>query len=123
MKAIIQTKYGPPNIFELKEVQKPIPKDNEVLVNIHASSANYGNLVLLKGKPFLVRFAFGLLKPKFLIPGGDIAGQVIGVGKDVKKFQPGDMVFGDLSSDGWGAFAEYVSVPEKVLALKPENIT
>ena len=123
LKAIIQTKYGPPDILELKEVQKPIPKDNEVLVNIHASSANYGNLVLLKGKPFLARFAFGLLKPKYLIPGGDIAGQVEAVGKDVTRFQPGDMVFGDLSSCGWGAFADYVSVPEKSLALKPKNIT
>ncbi|WP_010280731.1 NAD(P)-dependent alcohol dehydrogenase [Bacillus timonensis] len=123
MKAIVYTQYGPPNVLQVKEVEKPIPKDNEVLVKVHASSVNYGNLVLLKGKPFLARFAFGLLKPKYPIPGGDMAGQVEAVGKDVKEFQPGDKVYGDLSLSGWGAYAEYVTVPEKALALKPENTT
>jgi NADPH:quinone reductase-like Zn-dependent oxidoreductase len=84
---------------------------------------NYGNLVLLRGEPFLARFAFGLLKPKYSIPGGDIAGRVEAVGKDVKQFQPGQEVFGDLSLSGWGGFAEYVSVPENALALKPEKMT
>jgi len=93
------------------------------LVRIHAASLNYGNLVLLKGEPFLARFAFGLLKPKYTIPGGDIAGRVEAVGKDVKQFQPGQDVFGDLSCCGWGGFAEYVAVPESALALKPEKIT
>jgi NADPH:quinone reductase-like Zn-dependent oxidoreductase len=79
--------------------------------------------VLLKGEPFLARFAFGLLKPKYSIPGGDIAGQVEAVGKNVTQFQCGDEVFGDLSGYGWGGFAEYVSVPEKALALKPANIS
>ncbi|UZJ78651.1 NAD(P)-dependent alcohol dehydrogenase [Fictibacillus sp. KU28468] len=123
MKAIVYHKYGPPDVLELTEVEKPIPEDNQVLVKIHAASVNYGNLVLLKGEPFLARFAFGLLKPKYSIPGGDIAGRVEAVGKDVKQFQPGDEVFGDLSRCGWGGFAEYVSVPENALALKPANLS
>jgi len=122
MKAIVYNKYGSPDVLELKEVEKPIPKDDEVLVKIHAASVNYGNLVLLKGEPFLARFAFGLLKPKYSIPGGDIAGQVEAVGANVKQFQVGDEVFGDLSGCGWGGFAEYVSVPENVLAPKPANM-
>ncbi|MDM5326649.1 NAD(P)-dependent alcohol dehydrogenase [Neobacillus sp. CF12] len=123
MKAIVSTKYGPPDVLEFKEVVKPIPSDNQVLVKVHASSVNYGNLVLLRGEPFLARFAFGLLKPKYAIPGGDIAGTVEAVGKDVVQFQPGDGVFGDLSGCGWGGFAEYVCVPEQALALKPSNLS
>jgi NADPH:quinone reductase-like Zn-dependent oxidoreductase len=123
MKAYVYEKYGPPDVLELTEVEKPIPKDNQVLVKVHAASVNFGNLVLLKGEPFLARFAFGLLKPKYNIPGGDIAGRVEAVGKDVKQFQPGDDVFGDLSGCGWGGFAEYVAVPENALALKPANLS
>ncbi|MGG2066819.1 NAD(P)-dependent alcohol dehydrogenase [Bacillus sp. S14(2024)] len=123
MKAIVYNKYGSPDVLNLTEVDKPFPEDNQVLVKIHASSLNYGNLVLLKGEPFLARFAFGLLKPKYAIPGGDIAGRVEAVGKNVKQFQPGQEVFGDLSASGWGGFAEYVSVPENALVIKPENIT
>ena len=123
MKAIVCNKYGPPEILELREVEKPIPEDNQVLVKVHAASVNFGNLVLLRGKPFLARLAFGLLKPKYPIPGGDIAGRVEAVGKDVKQFQPGDEVFADLSGCGWGGFAEYVSVPENALALKPTNLS
>nr|WP_263323523.1 NAD(P)-dependent alcohol dehydrogenase [Neobacillus sp. Marseille-Q6967] len=123
MKAVVYNKYGSPDVLEVTEVEKPIPKDNQVLVKIRAASLNYGNLVLLKGDPFLARFAFGLLKPKYPIPGGDIAGRVEAVGKDVKQFQPGDDVFGDLSGSGWGGFAEYVSVQEKALALKPANLS
>lgn len=123
MKAIISRKYGPPDVLELSEIEKPIPKDNQVLVKVRASSVNYGNLVLLKGEPFLARFVFGLLKPKYTIPGGDIAGQVEAVGKEVTNFQPGDEVFGDLSGCGWGGFAEYVCVPEKTLAIKPANLS
>lgn len=123
MKAIVYNKYGSPDVLELKEVEKPIPKDNEVLVKVHAASVNYGNLVLLKGEPFLARFAFGLLKPKYSIPGGDVAGRVEAVGANVKQFQVGDEVFGDLSGCGWGGFAEYVSVPENVLAAKSSNMS
>jgi NADPH:quinone reductase-like Zn-dependent oxidoreductase len=123
MKAIISTQYGPPETLEYQEVDKPIPEDDQVLVKIHAVSVNYGNLVLLRGKPFLARFAFGLLSPKYKIPGGDIAGVVESVGKNVTQFQPGDEVYGDLSNCGWGGFAEYVAVPEKAIANKPTNLS
>jgi NADPH:quinone reductase-like Zn-dependent oxidoreductase len=123
MKAIVCNKYGSPDVLRFEEVEKPIPKDNQVLVKVHASSLNYGNLVLLKGEPFLARFAFGLTKPKYPIPGGDIAGRVEAVGKDVKQFKPGDEVFGDLSSCGWGGYAEYVTAAESALAMKPAHLS
>lgn len=123
MQAVVCTKYGNSDVLLLKEVHKPVPKDEEVLVKIHASSVNYGNLVLLKGEPYLARFAFGLFKPKYSIPGGDIAGVVESVGTGVTQFQPGDEVFGDLSAYGWGGFAEYVCVREDALALKPKNLS
>ncbi|WP_160725847.1 NAD(P)-dependent alcohol dehydrogenase [Bacillus sp. USDA818B3_A] len=123
MKAIVYNKYGSPDVLQLKEVEKPFLEDNHVLVKIHAASLNFGNLVLLKGEPFLARFAFGLFKPKYPIPGGDMAGRVEAVGKNVQQFNPGDEVFGDLSASGWGGFAEYVSVPENALALKPANLS
>ncbi|WP_066304772.1 NAD(P)-dependent alcohol dehydrogenase [Bacillus sp. FJAT-29814] len=123
MKAIVCDKYGSPDVLELKEVKKPLPTDNQVLVKVHTASLNFGNLVLLKGKPFLARFAFGLTRPKYSIPGGDIAGTVEAVGKDVKLFRVGDEVFGDLSGCGWGGFAEYAAVPEHAIALKPTNIS
>ncbi|WP_428907989.1 NAD(P)-dependent alcohol dehydrogenase [Niallia sp. Krafla_26] len=123
MRAIVSTKYGSPDTLELKIIEKPQPSDDEVLVKIHASSVNHGNLVLLKGEPWLARLAYGLFKPKYPIPGGDMAGTVEAVGKNVTQFQPGDEVFGDLSSCGWGAFAEYVSVPENAIATKPANVS
>ncbi|MCW4039884.1 MAG: NAD(P)-dependent alcohol dehydrogenase [Candidatus Bathyarchaeota archaeon] len=124
MKAIVIEKYGPPSeVLQLKDVEKPIPKDNEVLIKIMAASINDGDNSFVKGNPFIVRFTYGLLKPKHMIPGGDIAGQVEAVGKNVKQFNPGDEVYGDLGASGFGAFAEYVSVSENVLALKPVNIT
>jgi len=124
MKAIVYIKYGPPEVLELKEVEKPTPKDNEVLVKVHAASVNYADWGLLRGKPFLIRLMeFGLLKPKNKILGADVAGWVEAVGRNVKQFQSGDEVFGDLSACGWGGFAEYVSAPENALALKPANIS
>jgi NADPH:quinone reductase-like Zn-dependent oxidoreductase len=123
MKAIIYTKYGSPDVLELKDVEKPVPKDNEVLIKVHAASANAGDWHLLRGEPFLVRLMFGLLKPKHRILGSDIAGRVEDVGKNVKQFQPGDEVFGDMSACGFGAFAEYVCAPEDALVLKPARMT
>jgi NADPH:quinone reductase-like Zn-dependent oxidoreductase len=124
MKAIVYEKYGPPeDVLELKEVEKPTPKDNEVLVKIYAASINDGDKSMIRGAPFIARLYSGLLKPKNTIPGGDIAGQVEAVGRNVKPFQPGDDVFGDIGGIGHGAFAEYVSVPENVLAPKPANLT
>jgi NADPH:quinone reductase-like Zn-dependent oxidoreductase len=124
MKAIVYEKYGPPeHVLELKEVEKPTPKDNEVLVKIHAASICWADNATVRGKPFIARLSSGLLKPKYTMPGFDIAGQVEAVGGNVKQFQPGDEVFGDLGDCGFGAFAEYVSVPENALALKPVNLT
>lgn len=123
MRAIITKKYGTPDVLELDEVDKPFQKDDEVLVKVKAASLNYGNLVLLSGKPYLARMAFGLFKPKFAIPGGDIAGIVEATGKNVTQFQPGDKIFGDLSAFGWGGFAEYVTVSEQALVHKPTNLT
>ncbi|GAF85296.1 unnamed protein product, partial [marine sediment metagenome] len=121
MKAIVCTKYGPPDVLQLKEVEKPTPKDTEALVKVHAASLNAADLETLRGV-FIVRIA-APLKPMYKILGSDIAGRVETVGRNVKQFQPGDEVFGDLSVCGFGAFAEYVSVPENALALKPASMT
>jgi NADPH:quinone reductase-like Zn-dependent oxidoreductase len=124
MKAVLYTKYGPPEVLHLEEIDKPTPKEDEALVKVHAASVNYGDWGLLRGKPFLLRvMGGGLLTPNNKILGGDIAGRVEAVGRDVQQFQPGDEVFGDLSGCGRGGFAEYVSVPEKGLALKPANLS
>lgn len=123
MKAIVYTKYGSPDVLELKEVEKPTPKDNEVLIKIHAAAVTIGDVIVVKGQPFPVRFWSGLLEPKHKIPGKEMAGRVEAVGANVTHFQPGDEVFGDLSVCGLGAFAEYVSVPENAIALKPANLT
>src|SRR5437764_12577350 len=123
MKAIVCTKYGSPDVLKLEEIQKPTPGDDEILVEVHAASVNYSNLILVRGKPFLARLGFGLLKPTLKIPGSDIAGRVVAAGRNVKQFRLGDEVFGDLSNCGRGGYAEYVCVPENVLALKPANIS
>jgi len=124
MKAIVCTKYGPPDVLQLKEVEKPTPKDNEVLVKVHAAFLNAADLEFLRGV-FVVRLLYvGLLKPKYKILGSDIAGRVEAVGRNVKQFQPGDEIWGDLSyPHGFGTFAEYVCVPENALRLKPASMT
>jgi NADPH:quinone reductase-like Zn-dependent oxidoreductase len=123
MKAIVYTEYGPPEVLHLKEVAIPTPEDDEVLVRVHATSVNSADATMSKGEPFLARLWSGPLKPKYPILGSDIAGRVEAVGKSVKQLQPGDEVFGDISGCGWGGFAEYVSVPESILAMKPANLT
>ena len=124
MKAIVYTEYGPPDVLNLDEVQKPVPKDDEVLVKVHAASANAADWHLMRADPFVVRLmGFGLLKPKKGLLGADIAGRVEAVGGDVAQFQPGDEVFGDLSGSGFGAFAEYVCATEDALASKPANVS
>lgn len=123
MKAIVSNKYGSADVLRLEDVNKPLPGENEVLIKVKASSLNYGNLVLLKGEPYLARFAFGLRKPKYPIPGGDVAGRIEAVGEKVKKFKVGDEVFGDLSGSGWGAYAEYAVAPENALSLKPSKLS
>ncbi len=123
MKAIIYTKYGSPEVLQLKEVDKPVPKENEVLVKIYAASVNSWDWDLLNGKPFLVRIIGGLRKPRHKILGADIAGRVETVGKNVTQFKTGDEVFGDIAGSGFGGFAEYVVVPEKLLARKSPAMT
>ncbi len=123
MKAVVYEKYGSPDVLEFKEVAKPAPKDNEVLVKVQAASVNAADWHLLRADPFLVRLACGLLKPKNTILGADIAGRVEAVGRNVKQFKLGDEVFGDLSECGWGGFAEYACANENALVLKPTNLT
>jgi NADPH:quinone reductase-like Zn-dependent oxidoreductase len=122
MKAIVCTKYGSPDVLQLKEVEKPTPKDDEALVKIHATSINAADLEILRGN-WSARFG-GLLKPIHKILGSDIAGRIEAVGRNVTQFQPGDDIWGDLSVQlGYGAFAEYVCVPEIALRLKPASMT
>lgn len=123
MKAIVCRKYGSPDVLRLEELEKPTPKDHEVLLKVHAASANAGDWHLLRGEPFPVRLMFGLLKPRHKILGADVAGRVAAVGRNVSEFQPGDEVFGDISVCGFGAFAEYVCVTENALVLKPANLS
>ena len=124
MKAIVFHNYGQPDVLALEEIEKPSPEDDEVLVNVYSSCINSWDWELLQGIPFVNRLMAGILKPKKIkIPGCDIAGRIESVGKNVKRFQPGDEVFGDLSSCGWGGFAEYVAAPEKALVLKPACLT
>ena len=122
MKAIVQTTYGVPSeVLELMEVEKPTPKDDEVLIKVQATSITFGDLAAVKGEPWIARLSLGLNGPKIKTPGKDVAGEVEAVGANVKEFKVGDAVFGDLSECGWGAFAEYVSVPENALVHKPAN--
>ncbi len=123
MRAIVRHEYGSPDILQLEEVEKPAPKDDEVLIEVHAAAANAADWHLLRGDPFLARLAFGLLKPKNKILGADVAGRVEAIGKNAKQFRPGDEVFGDLSGCGWGAYAEYACACENALVLKPSGLT
>jgi len=122
MKAIVYEKYGPPDVLQLKEVAKPTPKDNEALVNVRATSLNAADLETLRGDP-VVRIT-APLKPRHKILGSDIAGRIEAVGRNVEHFQQGDEVWGDLSyPHNYGAFAEYVSIPESALRFKPTSMT
>ncbi|MEJ2252346.1 MAG: NAD(P)-dependent alcohol dehydrogenase [Candidatus Lokiarchaeota archaeon] len=121
MKAIICPKYGSADVLQFREVEKPTPKDDEVLVKIHASTINSADYDCLRGTP-IVRFG-GLRKPRFKILGSDIAGTIESVGRNVKQFQQGDEIFADKSFPDYGAFAEYVCVPESNLTLKPAKMT
>jgi NADPH:quinone reductase-like Zn-dependent oxidoreductase len=122
MKAIVCTKYGPPDVLQLKDVYIPSPKDNEALVKVHATSLNAADLEILRGV-FVNRIA-APIKPMYKILGTDVAGKVKEVGRNVKKFQPGDEIWGDLSFPlGSSTFAEYVCIPENALRLKPASMT
>lgn len=121
MKAMVCTRYGSPDVLQLQEVEKPTPKDNQVLVKIHATSANPADWHLMRGEPFIFRFlGLGFPKPKQPILGIDIAGRVEAVGSSVTQFKPGDEVFGSVSA---GGFAEYAAAPENTLVLKPAKVS
>ena len=136
MKAMICTRYGPPEVLQLQEVAKPVPKDNELLIKVHATSVGFGDLMARNFKavspgkftmPFLfwllTKLSFGLSKPKVTVLGSEFSGEVEAVGSAVKLFKPGDPVFGYLGQS-MGAYAEYLCMPENgVLALKPAAMT
>jgi NADPH:quinone reductase-like Zn-dependent oxidoreductase len=121
MKAIVYTQYGPPAVLKLKEVAKPAPRDDEVLIKVQAVSVNRSDWEGLRGKPLYARIG-GLLRPRQQRLGSDIAGRVEMVGRNVRRFQPGDEVFGDILPR-LGGFAEYVCARESALALKPASMT
>jgi NADPH:quinone reductase-like Zn-dependent oxidoreductase len=123
MKAIVLTKYGPPSVLQLREVEKPTPGAGQVLVRVHAAAANAGDWHVMRADPFVMRFYSGLLRPRTRILGVDVAGRVEALGREARKFAPGEEVFGDLSGSGFGAFAEYVCVDEDALVSKPKNLT
>src|SRR5687768_10770470 len=119
MKAIVYRRYGSPDVLRLQEVDKPSPKDGDVLVRVHAAAVNPLDWHLLRGQPYLVRPTSGWLKPKRNIPGVDVAGVVGAVGADVTDLKPGDDVFGEKTR----ACAEYVCGPEKLFVRKPVNLS
>jgi len=122
MKAIVQDRYGSPDVLALREIDKLVAADNEVLVRVHAAAVNAYDWHVMRGDPYLARLMLGFGGPKMKIRGRDFAGRVEAVGRDVKRFRPGDEVYGDLG-DANGAFAEYVCVADDVVEQKPANLT
>jgi NADPH:quinone reductase-like Zn-dependent oxidoreductase len=123
MKAVIQEKYGSPDVLNVQEVENPTPQENEVLIKIHATSVTAAHTAMRKGRPLYGRLFTGLTGPKNPIPGTDLSGEIEAVGQDVTRFQVGDAVFG-ATDVGGGCYAEYICLPQDdVLALKPDNMT
>jgi NADPH:quinone reductase-like Zn-dependent oxidoreductase len=123
MKAIVCTKYGPPDVLQFKEVEKPTPKDNEVLIKIHATTVSRTDCALIRAIPLFSRFFTGMFKPSKPIPGTEFAGEIEAVGKNVTSYKIGDKVFG-LDDIGFGSHAQYKTMLEdKALTTIPENVT
>jgi NADPH:quinone reductase-like Zn-dependent oxidoreductase len=123
MKAIVCTKYGSSDVLKLKEVEKPVSKEDEVLIRIYAASVNSRDWRFMRANPFFIRFGFGFWKPKRQILGADLAGRVEAVGASIKQFRLGDEVFGCLFGDDRSTFAEYACAKENEIALKPGNLS
>jgi len=128
MKAIVCTRYGPPDVLQLKELEKPIPKDNEVLIRVHAATVMAGDCELRGLKvplmwQFVLRMGFGFRAPRKKVLGQELAGEIVSLGRDVRRFKEGDQIFANTSLH-LGAYAEYVCLPENgLLAIKPANMT
>ena len=122
MNAIYYDQYGPPDVLQMREIERPVPSDDEVLIRVYAASINSWDWDMIRGKPAFVRM-WGLFKPKHKIPGSDIAGRIESVGRRAKKFKPGDDVYGDIVEHGWGGFAEYACAKENQLVLKPASMS
>lgn len=120
MRAIVQDRYGPPDVLELREVDRPRPEDDQVCIRVEAASLNMYDWHMTTGTPYMARATFGPRVPRHPIPGADVAGVVEAVGRNLTRFGPGDAVFGYI---GKGAFAEYVCADESLLAGKPDNVT
>lgn len=123
MKAVTRTKYGLPDVLDVKSIEKPIPKDDEVLIRVYATTVNRTDCGILSGKPYIIRAFVGLTKPRDLVPGTDFAGQIEAIGKNVKAFKNGDRVFG-LHDEGLRSQAEYMTLREdKALTKIPDGIS
>ena len=123
MKAIVYEKYGAPqDVLRYEDVPTPVPKNDEVLVKVHAASINEWDWQMIRAATVFIRM-WGLFKPRHNILGADVAGTVEAVGESVTRYEPGDAVFGDLNQSGWGGYAEYVCAGQNFLEPKPEGLT
>lgn len=123
MKAVLREQYGPLEVLQIKEIERPTPNDDKVLIEVRAASLNMADQYQMLGKPFFLRLAYGLFRPKSPALGADVSGRVLAVGQNVTRFKPGDEVFGDLSGVGFGSLAEYACAPERILAHKPAGLS
>lgn len=122
MKAIVLSRYGSPDVLTVEEISKPEPKNDEVLVKVHATAVNDWDWSLVRGKPYPYRLMSGLFRPKVPVLGAEVAGTVEAMGSSATQFKPGDRVYGDISEAGFGGFAEYVSVRETALVRMPHGM-